>query len=1199
MTTSGSEHIHERNHPRRGRVILLATLLAVWLAGALVAQSNQGSMSGTVMDSSGAVVPDVKITAKESASGTVYTAVSSSAGTYTFPNLRIGTYDVSAEYKGFKTAQSTGVMVQLSSTTSLNITLSPGQISETVTVSGSAPTVQGETSVMATVVGEKQILDLPLALGSVVQAMRSPEAFVFLTPGAIGPGTASGSGGTFESKINGGQTYGTEVLLDGANTTRSENGSSFDETAPSVDAIGEFSITTSTLPAEMGRTTGGIESFTLKAGTNAIHGSAYDIFRNEKLDANSFFDNQAGLIRPLDKQNDYGATFGGPVWVPKLYNGKNKTFFFFAWEQYRQNQGGVNNIRVPTAAEKSGDFSADLTSTVLGVNPCDGSNIYQGEIFDPATTKTVNGVQCRTAFAGNKIPTASLNAIGVKLMTYYPSPTSGAAAGNNFTYPYSFPVLDTSTSFRIDENLSDKSKLYFSYASRDNTRTSTTPAYNNAALDGRAQDFFTHYLRLGHDYVFTPTLLNHLNLGFNRTNSKNVGAGVKYGGNYDQNLGITGAGGPVFPGIGAGEANISGLGDTVNGDTIDNGFRLSDSVDWVHGKHTIKFGVDFEMQKYLPIDNSNGSGTFNFGRGETAGSVTTTGLSGNGIASMLLGQVDNANLTAHAGQAYWLTGYDALFVQDSIKVGRTLTLNLGLRWDMELPRRENWGDTSNISLTTPNPGANGRPGALVFAGTGTGRSGNVNERWAEIYKKDFGPRFGFAWSPPQLGHNTVVRGGFGIYYGNLLYADFGAYNRTGFAANPSVNSIDGFNPAFNISSGFPSYTRPPFLDPSQLNGAGGIQYIAPSYGRPPMVTNWSIEIQRQLATDLILDVAYVGTHGTHLRSNYDNVNSLPVSAISKGALLNLSVTSPQAVAAGIGLPYASFPTDAPVARSLTPFPQYLGFNTDGDLENLGDSTYNALQASLQRRFHNGLNLMAAYTWSKTLTDADSALPYFATLHGGGSAQNPFNLAGEKSLSNQDVPQTLVLSYIYELPVGKGKKFLPQGGVLDKIVGGWEFSGIHRYQSGQPVTFCCASGIPYFAGAIRYDQVLPSVYSSQYTSGNFNPVTDPMFNRAAFADPNAPARINGGGAYAFGTMTRTEGWQRMPMFMSEDFNLLKHVNITERVNALLQVNFINAFNRHIFNRPPDLNPNDSSFGIIDTSNTLETPRRVQLQLKLRW
>src|SRR5580704_3220977 len=387
----------------------LAVLIALSFLSPLVnGQENQGSIAGNVVDPTGAVVVGAKLTAKGEATGTMYQAVSSSAGSYRFPNVNIGTYDITVSATGFKTTTLTGVLVQVATTSALDVKLATGAVSESIVVNAEAPTVQSESSDIGTVVGTKQILDLPLALGSTVEAMRSPEAFVYLTPGAVGPGSDSGNGGTFESKISGGQNYATEVLLDGSSTTRSENGSSFDETAPSVDAIGEFKVITSTLPAEFGRTTGGIESFSTKAGTNSFHGEIYEIFRNTALDANTWGNDyqlsqnptdRSTFATPLDRQNDYGGTFGGPVRLPHFYNGKDKTFFFFSWEQYRQTNGGTQTSTLPTTAELGGDFTAALnTSSVLGTNPCDGTPIYQGEIFDPATTKTVGGVECRTAF---------------------------------------------------------------------------------------------------------------------------------------------------------------------------------------------------------------------------------------------------------------------------------------------------------------------------------------------------------------------------------------------------------------------------------------------------------------------------------------------------------------------------------------------------------------------------------------------------------------------------------------------------------------------------------------------------------------------------------------------------------------------------------------------------------------------------------
>ena len=363
-------------------------------------------------------------------------------------------------------------------------------------------------------------------------------------------------------------------------------------------------------------------------------------------------------------------------------------------------------------------------------------------------------------------------------------------------------------------------------------------------------------------------------------------------------------------------------------------------------------------------------------------------------------------------------------------------------------------------------------------------------------------------------------------------------------------------------------------------------------------------MQHELATDLIMDIAYVGQHSVRLHTNFDAENSLNAKYLSLGTLLNQPISSAAAVTAGITPPYASFPSNFTVAQALVPHPQYFGFNTDGTLENYGQSSYNSLQASVRRRFHNGLNLLASYSWTKTLTDADDALPFFATLHGGGSAQNPFNKKGEEAISNQDVPHTLVLSYIYELPFGHGKKFLSGGGWKDRAVGGWSVSGIQRYQSGQPLSFCCATGAPAFAGAFRYDRVKgQSLFSQQYTSGHFDPFTDPVFNQNAFSNPNVSCQGTCS-AYVFGDMPRTTGEVRMRHYLHEDFNLLKRTHLTESSDLLLQFSMLNAFNRHIFNRPGDLGPNlnlapDPNFARIDPSNTLDPPRKLQLQLKLEF
>src|SRR6267378_2392039 len=420
------------------------------------AQSDRGTIAGTVLDSSGGVVANAAVTVTSTETGASYSATSGPTGGFRVQDVRVGTYDVSVSAPGFRIEKKTGVVIQVNSTASLEFSLQAGNVTETLTVVADAPAIQTETSEIGTVVGTRQIEELPLALNGTGQShLRSVESFVFLTPGTVGPGTFSdsASSGIFESKISGGQNLGTEVILDGASIAHAELGPTFDENAPSVEAISEFKITTSTMSAEFGRTSGGVESFTTKSGTNSYHGAAFDLLHNDKLNAVPWNNISNGSnVKPRDHQNDYGGSFGGPVRVPKLYNGRDKTFFFFSWEQYRNNQGGTADDTLPTDAERTGDFSALLgpALTTNGqpggppvLNPCDGTQVFLGQIFDPSTASCPTGfVGGRIAFPGNKI--TSISPVAQKVLSYltvHPDPAKGLK--NNFIFNSNNPILDT------------------------------------------------------------------------------------------------------------------------------------------------------------------------------------------------------------------------------------------------------------------------------------------------------------------------------------------------------------------------------------------------------------------------------------------------------------------------------------------------------------------------------------------------------------------------------------------------------------------------------------------------------------------------------------------------------------------------------------------------------------------------------------
>jgi hypothetical protein len=1265
----------------RSLCFVLGMFFALAVSG--MAQSTRGGMSGAVTDPTGAVVPGAKVLAVDEATGAKSETVSTSSGNYNFTELPVGNYTITTTAPGFSTAVATGVVVAVNTTTALNVVLKVGAQTENVTVDASGQRLETVSSDIGGTISNKQIEDLPLSLASGVGGLRSPETFVFLLPGTTGPGsgTSGNTGnGVFFSRLSGGQAYGAEVLLDGASIQRSENGSSFDETSPSIEALQEFKVTTSTPSAEFGRTTSGIESFTVKSGGNAFHGTGYAIVKNRVFDANNWFNNgykaqdcvgvsevNCAYSKPQDSKYDYGGTFSGPVRIPHIYNGKDRTFFLFAYEKYQLHLGGVIQSTVPTAAERGGNFQDVLGGPIPGgttvagisypvlVNPCTGMPVLYNQIFDPSTSVQISpGVFCRTPFLNNTIPMGDLSTTAQKLFAGLPlpnqAPTSTDVFGytNNYAYSGVAPNVNTTYTIRIDQNLSEKSKIFATYSTRQNFKLTGTPdfpePFNN---NGYVQTFTTHYSRAGWDYSFTPTLLNHVNLGYNRTNSVNLSP------NLDSSLTATSAGlandhSVFYPVLAFPSPDApSNLGQQQNGQNIDNGIRVNDSVSWEKGRHSLKFGVDIRFQQYSVIDYNQD--TLNFYRDQTAGVNNTCCGSGNPFASFLLGEVGNGYQSVYNDRPRWNSHYLGGFVEDDFKVSSNLTLNLGIRYDVDAPRHEALNRTSELSLTAPDAAAGGLPGALVF-----GTNCNCDSSWTNTWYKDIAPRIGFAYVLPGTNNKLVLRGGGAILYGPLQYNDFGGSMAFGYNQNRSFfqgqTSTTGgaFTPAFRLDSnspadptnptiGFPNVSFAPSLDPTQLtapNGPGsfdavGGEVIQKQDGRPSMTDNWSLQLQDEIAQDLIFTIGYIGQVAQNLRSgDLSNINNISTKYFALGDHLNdSSYFIPEGGSnSGVSAPYSTF--EGEVGQALRPFPQYDYIQGDCCLENLGHSTYNAMIVSLNRRFRQGFNLQASYTWSKTLTDADSTIP-FSYVSGNEleQGQGQANLKLDKAVSAQNTPQQFSLSYLYQLPFGKGRKFLNSNRALDLLIGGWQVGAIQRYQSGQPIGFGCAGGIPYYQNCISYTEGPaapfgsfasaaykrnkngPSVFNGEswfkpaFRVVGQNGPTDPgvPYADAAFINqqqegspllgPPRPFTTDCGNQAAgnfcssypfhFGNIPRETESVTGPLYKAEDISVIKDFHLTAKVAFQLKGEAFDVFNRHRMGLP-DLQPGDSTsatgFGI---------------------
>ena len=1222
--------------PSLGACLALVTMVLA-LTGSAIAQLDTGSISGVVTDPVGKMVPGATVKANDTTTGTTYSTTTSITGYYTFPSVHPGTYELNVSAAGFKKEVYTGVVVAVGTSSTRDMTLAVGTASEVISVSAGTVTLERETSEIDANIAPEQVADLPLQVSG---NLRSLSTLEFLVPGTVGPGTSSGGSGFQMTKINGGQEEGTDYLVDGITTNRMENGSgSFDIVAPSVEAVNEFHISLSGLPAELGRTTGGLANFNTKSGDNSYHGAAFDIYKNAALDANNWFNNgylaqtpesdtatRDALQRPPDTKNDFGISLGGPVRIPHVYMGKDKTFFFFSWEQLRYSTGSAITSLIPTPAELgSNGQSFDLSSTLGGPIPggysCDGSHqqLYFGEIFDPSVPET-NG--CRgTAFPNNQIPISRESAVAKAVLKYMPTPNLTGGGTNNYVYDSSDQLSQTVYSFRIDQNIGASHRVWGFWGSRENTDQGNAlnlPEPITSGGGGQVNQL-GKLLRVGWDWIASPTTVNSLTFGTNRSNNYNQSRAVGMNSNWDGTLGIANGSGPVFPGFVFNGSPYPGFGENDDAQDVDNTIAINDIVHWQKGKHSFKFGAEDQYHQFSFVSKIGGtcsgtSGCFTFWDNQTASDQTYWGQDGNSFAAFLIGQAGTANALNQIHAPRWIAHYGAIFGQDDWKLRPNLTLNLGLRWSYDTPRHEAEGDTAIMDPTLPNPGASGFPGALVFAGKGAGRNGSVNETWASVYHKDFEPRVGFAWAITQ---KDVLRGSGGFYYGPLVYADFGQGTVQGFTANNTLFTGDPLSGP-QVDAGLPVLPSTPDLDPTQLNGQG-VDLVEKGFGRPAMVGNWTLEDQYQISSNLFVSLGYLGMHSVRLHGLLDYPNDIPLSALSLGSGLTWWAVAPPPLGwSGPPLePYANFSCavgctwgeSEPVEQALRPLPQFGYVNEDSYLQNVGQASYDALTAKMERRFHNGLNVLASYTFSKTLTDADAIQPYYSTLQNQGGTQNPYDHKAEKAVSNEDIPNNFVVSYLYELPVGKGKALLGNASrPVNAAIGGWRISGVQRYLGGQPISFFGANGIPGFDNGIRPNRVAGQSAKRQ---GAFNPFsfqnsgttgynhasgacTTGYWNCAAFADPNPAPALNV--PYVFGNMPRNSADIRSFGFYDEDFGINKEIPFTERIHLNFRGELFNAFNRHAFDKP-DSGVQDTNFGQVGA--TLLGPRNVQFTMRVTY
>jgi hypothetical protein len=1106
------------------RYKLTIGFLTLWAAASAFGQSQTGSISGTISDPNGALLPGTAVQATQNETGIKLDTVASEAGIYVFPTLSVGIWSISAERTGFKKSVHDNVQVFIAQRQTLDIQLEIGDMKQTVEVSATQTLLDTETSEKGQSMTPRMYQTLPLWSGG----LQNPSAFL---------GYMSGVNSGSELSIAGSTGRAREQLIDGASNVIPESGGTVFN-PPSAEAFGEFKLIQGTYTAEYGRTGGGIEILTTKSGSNALHGTwtynmRRDIWEAAGWSVNSNPANPRGY-RPKDRLNETGGGIGGPVWIPKVYNGRNKTFFYFSNDNDLRPVAPASIVNtVPTALEMQGNFS-QIPQT----------------IYDPNTTVGSGTSATRTPFPGNIIPTSRFSKISSNILPSIPAAT-GSTLSNNHAFVNTSQVTDHVWAFKIDQVITEKHHISY-FQSMDSQLSSAISDFAGPLGTALGSQYQKPWIfRANYDYTINPHVLLHTGYGYSRTVQIWY---VPAQSGFASKVGFPGLTGdsdvtPVIQFAAADAYTAWGMqqGKVNNGGQNNYTTQIDQGLTWVHGKHEFKMGWDLRRLETLAHDLAGTNGAYVFARNETA-NPAATGTSGNSFASYLLGLPDSVTAAATPVQnAEIRYQYYAGYFQDNWRVTNRLTLNLGLRYDLPV----NWyaPTMGSVSLTYPNPGANNIPGAYIFAGSGPSRSG-MTRFWGEDHS-DFGPRIGFAY---QINSKTVLRGGWGMFYEATSNGGCGCtLGANGSFANTSA---DGVSAPFQWDGGIPKpagYQPPPNLSPTVGNGLA-VDYLGPTFGQAPRIQTYSVSLQREIKKFLI-EADYQGNRGSRLNSTID-LNQVNPSYLSLGSLLTQSITSPAVIAAGFTKPYPSF--TGTLSQALRPYPQFLNVFSRNTAQ--GKTWYDSVTLRVQRRFGNW-QFSSSYVRSKSLGLLTYRQIFSQTQV---YPQDMYNLNQAKSYLPFDLPNVFNFVSTYDLPFGTGKRFLSGSGrLMNALVGNWTLSDTHQYRSGALIALTCPNTLG--SGVLFTDARLCNQNGGAVLSGQSRTSLDPnnpaslYFNAAAFSVP---------GQYSFGTSSQYNSKFRQPPVLSDNIALIKQLYVWptgdgSRVRLQFRADAFNAFNRTNF------------------------------------